>query len=169
MADKFTIEIDDSAVQAKLDRILKAGGAGMFKVIGTTIVNKVRLCFKLGIDPWGSPWVALKLRKGQPLRLTGRLQRSMSSKADNTGVTVGTNVGYGRPHQYGAEIKPKPENKRGLLVFPGPNGLVFSKGVKIPQRAFLPQKTFGGPVELPPSWSDAVTRALRAYFTKAAK
>jgi phage virion morphogenesis protein len=167
MGNIVNVEVVNAGLQAKLDALLKAGrDVAMFRTIGSVVANKVRFCFKFGVDPWGSPWAALKLRKGQPLRLTGRLQRSITSRPDNTGVTVGTNVKYGRTHQYGADIFPRPENKRGLLVFPGPKGIVFSKGVKIPQRAFFPQKTPNAPVVLPPSWSVAVIRALRTYFTK---
>lgn len=168
MGNIFDVEVIDTGLQAKIDALLKAGKSkAMFQTIGSVVANRVRLCFKLGIDPWGSPWAALKMRKGQPLVDTGVLRKSITSRPDDTGVTIGTNRQYARTHQFGATILPRPENKRGLLVFPGPGGrMIFAKKATIPQRAFLPIRKPGGPVTLPPTWSVAVARALRTYFVK---
>jgi phage gpG-like protein len=167
MSDTIDIQVVDTGLQAKINALLKAGqSAAMFRTIGSVVANRVRLCFTLGIDPWNSPWAALKIRKGQPLVDTGRLRSSITSKADNSGVTIGTNVKSARVHQFGALIVPKKPG--GRLVFPGANGqLIFSKGVKIPARPFMPIRKFGAPVALPPAWSVAVVRALRTYFHKA--
>lgn len=173
MVDKINFEINDDGVQKKIDAVLKAAqGVGMYNTIGSAIANKVRLCFKFGIDPWGTPWAALKWRKGNPLRHRNRTHlRQIIVRADNSGVTIGSAAQgkIGRTHQFGAVIKPK--NPNGFLIFPGPGGkgIVFSKGVTIPQRAFLPQKHFRGPVVLPPTWSTAVVRSLRTYFAKVLK
>lgn len=161
-------KIDGKGAAAKL-KALQAATADMrpvYALIGSRIANRIRLCFKMGVDPWGSPWQALKLRKGQPLRDTGRLQRSISSRPDGQGVTVGTNVRYAPVHQFGAEIVPV---KAKRLVFPGPNGrLIFAKKVKIPARPFLPLRKGGTTVALPPTWSADVVRALKTYFKGAA-
>jgi len=166
---KLKVTVNDAGARAKL-KALAASTNNMqpvFATVGSVIRNRIRLCFKLGIDPWGSPWAALKIRKGQPLRDTGRLQSSITSKPDATGVTIGTNlrhkgVAYPAVHQFGATIQPK-NGKR--LVFPGPGGnLIFAKKVVIPARPFLPLKHAGTVVALPPDWSAAVTRSLRAYF-----
>jgi phage virion morphogenesis protein len=134
----------------------------LYATIGRVLVNRVRLCFKLGIDPWGSPWAALKIRKGQPLRDTGRLQRSITSQADGTGVTVGTNVFYAPTHQFGATIYPKTAKR---LVFPGPGGrMIFAKKVVVPARPFLPLRRSGGTVALPPDWSVLATDAIKRYL-----
>ena len=167
MAD-LTIKLDDSGAARKLKALQKAGGhmAPAFAVVGRTIATRIRLCFKLGIDPWQSPWAILKMRKGQPLRDTRRLESSITSNPDNDGVTIGTNLIYAPVHQFGATIVPV---KAKRLVFPGPNGkLIFAKKVTIPARPFMPIKG-SGVVELPPDWSKAVTAALRAYFKKAAE
>lgn len=190
MADTIEVKVIDTGLQAKIDKVLAAAQAQpMFQVIGSSIANRVRLCFKLGIDPWGNPWTAIKYRAprmrkrggftkagaaqfaanragtpGQPLRDTGRLQRSITTKAGSDSVTVGTNVMYAPTHQFGATIVAK---NKPFLVFPGPDGgLIFAKRVRIPQRAFLPIRKPGAPVVLPVAWSALVANALRRYFRK---
>jgi len=168
MGNPIEVEVIDTGLQAKINALVKAGQSqAMLKNIGHSVGNRVRLCFTLGVDPWGSPWAALKIRKGQPLVDTGLLRRSITSRSDASGVTIGTNRQHARVHQFGAEIKPKKPG--GRLVFPGANGkLIFSKGVKIPSRKFLPIKQPGAPVDLPPTWAVAVVKSLRLYFKKAA-
>lgn len=140
----------------------------VFARIGRSLLSRIQLCFKLGIDPWKSPWARLKWRKGQPLRDTGRMQRSIVSRPDPKGVTVGTNVVQARVHQFGATIRPK---NGPFLIFPGPGGkgLVFSKKVTIPARPYLPLRRNGSNIELPPEWSADIVRALRAHFAIAEK
>jgi phage gpG-like protein len=179
--------IDDSKAKQKLAAAEAAlGSQELYGVIGAKIANRVRLCFKLGIDPWGKAWKPIKFRAprkdskgrksqtgrrqaganaagtpGQPLRDTGRLQRSISSQPDATGVTVGTNLIYARVHQFGAEIVPK---QKKLLAFPGPFGaIVFAKKVVVPARPFLPLRKGSSVVVLPPEWSAEVVRAARAF------
>lgn len=164
----LTFKVDDSGARSRLARLDSAVSSprGAFETVGRVLVSRIKLCFKLGIDPWGTPWAALKIRKGQPLRDTGRLNRSITSSADNGGVTVGTNVQYARTHQYGANIQ---SVKAKRLVFQGPGGrLIFAKRVTIPARPFMPLRRGSAVAELPPGWSADVTRALRAYFIAAA-
>lgn len=168
MPTKFKFELNDAQARAKL-KALVAAQADMrpvYATIGRAIVSRVRLCFKLGIDPWGNPWAALKIRKGQPLRDTGLLNRSIVANPDASGVTIGTNQQpRAEVHQFGKTILPK-NGKH--LVFPGPNGrMIFAKKVTIPQRSFFPLKKGQQVVALPPSWSADVTRAIRAYFKNA--
>lgn len=183
--NSITIKVDASKVIAKI-KAMQDGTADMqpvFAAVGRAIKTKIDLCFKLGIDPWGSPWAALKVRKGgQPLRDRNRTGLSkIIMKADSTGVTIGTAAQrkIAATHQYGAVIKPKEfagpvQPGKGIgagarLVFPGPNGkMIFAKKVTIPARPFLPLRK-GDVVALPPSWSVSVTRALRTYFLNEAK
>lgn len=188
-------QIDDSRAVAKLQLLAKAAAnpQPVYATIGRVLVNRIRLCFKLGIDPWGNPWQALKFRAprtsaktgrltkygkaqvaanvagkaGQPLVNTGTLRNSVVSRVDATGVTIGTNQNpRARTHQFGAEILPK---KGPRLVFPGPNGqLVFAKKVTVPARPFLPLRRAGGTVSLPVPWALEVVRALKVYLQKAA-
>lgn len=209
---KFRIQVNDGGVAAKLRALDKAteNMQPVYETVGRVLVNQIRLCFKLGIDPWGNPWRAIKWRAprvrmqaikdsdgnvvdykrrknkdgsftltkagkrqmeanragtpGQPLRDTGRLNRSISSKVDATGVTVGTNVKYARVHQFGATIVPRSKPR---LVFPGPDGnLIFAKRVVVPARPYLPLRKGAAVVALPPSWSVRVVSALKLYFRK---
>jgi phage virion morphogenesis protein len=165
---KLSFKIDDGGARAKL-AALQAATSDMrpvYETIGRVLVNRIRLGFKLGVDPWAAPWAALKIRQGQPLRDTGRLQRSITSQPDAQGVTVGTSLRYAPVHQFGATITPK---KAKRLVFPGPGGkLIFAKKAVIPARPFLPLRRGQAAVALPPAWSVLVVSALKAYFTKAA-
>ena len=165
----FTIKVDDSRAQERIRKLdaLASNPRGAFESVGRVLVNRIRLCFKLGVDPFGKPWAALRFRKGQPLRNTGRLNRSITASADSTGVTVGTNLIYARVHQFGATIEPV-KSKR--LVFPGPGGrMIFAKKVTIPARPFMPLRRGVIGAELPPDWSADVARALRAYFIATAE
>lgn len=166
----FNFKVINTGARTKLNALLKATTdmQPVYATVGRVIANRIRLCFKLGIDPWGSPWAKLRFRTGQPLRDTGRLQRSIVAKPDGKGVTIGTNVQYARTHQYGATIVPKKEG--GRLVFPGPGGrMIFAKKVTVPSRPFMPLRKNQSVVALPPDWSADVVRALRAYFVNVAK
>jgi phage virion morphogenesis protein len=162
---KILVALGSSArANAKITALTQAlaNPQPLYATIGRVLVNRVRLCFKMGIDPWGSPWAALKIRKGQPLRNTGRLQRSISSQADASGVTVGTNLKYAPTHQWGATIVPK---KAKRLAFPGPGGsMIFAKKVVVPARPFLPLRRSGGTVALPPDWSVLAVNAIKRYL-----
>lgn len=158
------VRIASGGADAKLQALQRAVGdmRPAYALIGARIASRIRLCFKLGADPWGTPWAALRFRRGQPLRDTGRLNRSIVSRADSDGVTVGTGVKYAPVHQFGATIVPR---KARRLVFPGPNGqLIFARKVTIPARPFMPLRKGQQVVALPPAWSADVVRALRSYF-----
>jgi phage virion morphogenesis protein len=164
---KIVFRIDDSKATAKLKLLQSAidNPQPVYATVGRVLVNRIRLCFKLGIDPWGNPWQALKFRKGQPLRDTGRLNRSIVSKVDATGVTVGTNLIYAPVHQFGATIVPKNKPR---LVFPGPNGkLIFAKKVTIPERPYMPLRRGATEVALPPDWALLVIRSIKSYLQHA--
>lgn len=160
---QIDVQVVDALIQDKLREFEQRAGAlqPVYQTIGRVLVNRIRLGFKLGASPFGSPWRALKIRRGQPLRDTGRLQRSITANADAQGVTIGTNVRYASVHQFGAVIRPRRARR---LVFPGPNGrLIFAKQVTVPARPFMPLLD-RNTARLPPEWSTAVARAMRAYF-----
>lgn len=161
---KIRIELQDASLKAKLAALdaAVANPRPLYATIGRVLVNRIRLCFKLGVTPWGNPWAPLKIRKGQPLRDTGRLNRSITSRVDSTGVTVGTNVAYAPVHQYGATIVPKTKPS---LVFPGPGGKpIFAKKVFVPPRSFMPLRPGVEAAELPPDWSAHVEATVRDYL-----
>lgn len=192
----LTIKVDDKLAQKRLAALEAAASnmAPVFETVGAALLRRVQLCFKLGIDPWGKPWLAIKWRAprtlkgskasaprlsaagkkqfeanqagtpGQPLRNTGALQRSISAKADASGVTIGTNLKYAKVHQFGATIRPKNGSR---LVFPGPGGaMIFAKKVVVPARPYLPLRRDATIADLPPAWSAGVVDSLRAYFRK---
>lgn len=188
------IEVNDTQAQAKLAALQAAiaDKSGLFKVIGRRMVDRVRLGFKLGIDPWGSPWAKVKWRAartnakgkltragkdqaaanaagaaGQPLVNTGAMRDSVTARVDGDGVTVGTNKIQARVHQFGATIVPV---KAKALAFPGPNGpVLFAKKVTIPARPYLPLRRGAAAVQLPPAWAEDVTRAIKAHIVSRIK
>ncbi len=170
MANRITVKVDNSRALAKIRAMLDAGAdmRPVFATVGRTVSSRIKLCFKLGIDPWGSPWAALKFRQGQPLRDKGILQSSITYNTDQSGVTIGTNqMPRAAVHQFGAVIKPKNAKR---LAFPGPGGkIIFAKKVTIPARPFLPIRKGSDVIALPQQWSMAVKQSLRRYFVDAAK
>lgn len=74
--------------------------------IAAEALTQVQLGFRESRDPDGSTWAPLKSRIGQPLRKTGRLNRSFTSRVMGQTVRVGTNVGYSRYHQHGTRNMP---------------------------------------------------------------
>ena len=139
---KWTLLADQ--VEAKLQQ-MKLQGNSLHTVLGSigrVLVNRIRLGFRLGVSPWGMAWQPLAIgskRYGQqPLRDTGRLQRSITSQVEGDSVVVGTNVIYARTHQYGRPI---------------------GKG-HIPARPFLPLK--GDDVVLPETWGKSALGAMAA-------
>lgn len=162
MVAKVT-KVDIAEVLARLERLKSKGGdvGSAVKAFGSTILNRIRLGFRLGRSPWGAPWKALKLREGQPLVNTGRLRSSITMQQTANGVTIGTNLRQARVQQFGATIKPKNVT---MLRFPGPNGPVFAKQVTIPARPYMPLTSTGN-AQLPQPWVasglDAMKKALQ--------
>ena len=69
--------------------------------IGRGIHADTMMRFRAGKAPDGTPWLPLKTRQGQPLRDTGRLQRSITFATTETAAVIGTNVVYARAHNQG--------------------------------------------------------------------
>ena len=69
--------------------------------IGRAVHADTLLRFRSGKAPDGTPWAPLKTRQGQPLRDTGRLQRSITVATTETAAVIGTNVVYARAHNQG--------------------------------------------------------------------
>lgn len=186
---KFLITVQAQQVEARIKE-LQGQGADLtpaWSAVGAVLVNRIRLGFRFSRDPWGNSWLPIKWRAprvaaksgrptkhgrqqiaanvagtpGQPLVDKGLLRRSITFQADAKGVTVGTNLIYARTHQFGAHIRPK---KGPFLVFPGPDGrLIFSRGVTVPARPFLPLNPAGG-VHIPPLWAKNIVATLAKHF-----
>lgn len=168
------IKVDDAAVRKALLELHKAAGdiSPALNVVGRVVRERVRLGFKMGRSPYGQAWSPLKIRQGQPLRDTGRLQESINYRVGGSGddqyVDVGTNYGpleggktVAAVHQYGAVIKPKTAK---FLRFMGANGFIFAKRVVIPARPFLPIQ--GDQLVMPDSWNKSILAALKKHFDK---
>jgi phage gpG-like protein len=157
------VQVTDAGASRKLQELIDRGAdlTPVYGTIGRVLVNRIRLGFKMGTSPYGNAWAKLKIRRGEPLRDTGRLQRSITARADASGVVIGTNLKQAPVHQFGATINAQPGRR---LVFPGPGGrLIFAKRVTIPARPFMPLVS-RNKVELPPDWALSASRALRDYF-----
>lgn len=147
-------------LEAKLAK-MQANGAEKRKALGAlgnVLKNRIQLCFRLGKSPWNVPWKPLNpaYRVGQPLRHTGRLQRSITSQVVGDAAIVGTNVRYAAPQNFGATILPV---KAKFLAAPtAGGGLHFLKMATIPARPFMP--IIGGQVTLPTPWAQAALSAM---------
>ena len=84
------------SVTAKLQQQRK-----LMSSLGRAVHADTMLNFKRGVEPDGTAWLPISHRQGQPLRDTGRLQRSISWQATDDKATIGTNVVYARAHNYG--------------------------------------------------------------------
>lgn len=154
------IEVQDQAVIEALTRLIRAGSElePVLAAIGRQVKTHVQLGFVQGVDPYGRPWAPLKVRRGQPLRDTGRLMNSIDYALEADAVEVGTNVRYAPTHQFGALIAAR---NAPWLVFRVPGGFARKKRVTIPARPFLP--TTG----LPEAWREDIASILNDYLRDA--
>lgn len=159
----FSVALDDVGVVAKI-RALRAAAedlAPLHKRIGAAMVSNIQLGFKNGKSPFGAAWAKPKYRDGEPLRDTGILRNSITSKADGDGVTTGTNVIYAAVHQFGAK-----SGEFGFGVYLTRLGSFPIPWGDIPARPFMPLDASGN-VSLPPSYEKTIITRIRAHFTKA--
>lgn len=121
---KIKIEVRDQAVRALLANLQQAGEAlrPAFEAIGETMVESTRLRFAESRAPNGSSWQPLSLktliarsRRGQrggnrlrgaipaaqPLLDTGQLRNSITHRASDRDVIVGTRFDWAAVHQLG--------------------------------------------------------------------
>lgn len=167
MASKITIDVQAQQVQLALSKYARpAQVTQALAALGRVIVNRIKLGFRAGTDPYGLPWLAPVLRQGQPLIDTGRLRASISSRVVGQEVEVGTNLIYAPIHQFGGLITAK---NAPFLVFPyggsaagsAPSGYLRKKSVYIPQRRFFPINS-AGQVELPGTWATSALASMAA-------
>jgi phage gpG-like protein len=89
---KLTVKLDDAAALAKLHALDAAAGnmQPVYATIGAALVNRIRLCFKLGVDPWNKPWQALKWRAPAVKQAVGKYGGTMDErdKAGNLKLTA---------------------------------------------------------------------------------
>lgn len=110
----------------------------IWDAIGQYGESSTRLRFKNQAGPDRKRWVPslrARLVGGQTLVHKARLLRSISHRADNSGVEWGTNVIYAGAQQDGAVIKAK-SAKALRFRMPG-GGFVSVKKVVLPARPFV--------------------------------
>lgn len=61
---KLFFRVDDGGAKKKIAALQAAANdmRPVYETIGRVLINRVRLCFKMGIDPWGNKWQAIKWR-----------------------------------------------------------------------------------------------------------
>lgn len=134
-------------------------------------IELVRDGISRGRDPHGRRYRKLRMRQGQPLRNTGRLQASWHrKKSDRTGFTIASSVNYAIYHQlgtgiYGPRKQPIKPVKAKALRIPVQGGALFRGSVRgTPQRRMVPHK------QLSATWRRAfrevANEALSEYFGK---
>lgn len=175
MAAKIDVIVDISQVQKQINR-LQASGRSMkpvLTVIGSRLTNRIKMGFRTTRSPAGNPWAPLKMRSGQPLSDTGRLKNSITYKADDTGVEVGTNLtstwhgithSIGRVHQFGATVRPRWAPRLAFKNQISGQTVTAMKTV-IPARPFMPINAQGD-LDLPDAWKKSVLDALKTHFAK---
>lgn len=132
-------------------------------------VNLVRGGISDGKDPDGKRYKRLALRKGQPLRKSGRLQASWHRKqSDRRGFSIAASANYAIYHQvgtgiYGPRRSPiKPVRAKALSI-PTPGGTMFRRSVKgIPPRRMVPHKGLSAPWRR--AFQETAKEALAEYF-----
>lgn len=118
MAGGFQVQIEKSDAWKRaagaLARLARFRMAPLHAEVGEYLVGETADRFRESADPEGRPWQALKrprrrARGGKrPRRIkilvaTGHLRGSVSYRADEKGVAVGTNLRYAARHNFGFE------------------------------------------------------------------
>ena len=164
------VEVRSVDVEAALQDLIDRGEdlEPVLNRIGASLKTRIQASFRAGEDPDGVKWSPLAIRRGQPLRDTGRLMNSITYRADGSTLDVGTNVCYAPVHQFGAVVEagkpPHPSlcgyQTKGakILSWTVAGRSYFARRVVIPARPFLP---FG---DLPGSWEADITDELAGYF-----
>lgn len=146
------------------------------EVAGRVWQSNTQQGFRQGVDPWGKRWRPLRSRRGQPLRDTGRLQRSIVARSDPKGFDLGSNVCYLIAHQFGAVVRAdQPAGRASLCgyVTKGSRYLRWrtrdgkyhaAKQVTIPRRAVLPI-TEQGNIDPPKDWITDLVQTVNDYLS----
>jgi phage gpG-like protein len=165
---------------AALKRLVRAvrhlntpqGQVGVVKAASWGAMNALEERFATASDPKGRPWkVSLRaqLEGGQTLSDTGRLRRSFSVRATGPwGFTIGTNVRYAAPHQFGATITPRRARYLRFRLAGGRGRRKGGKGrwvtaarVDLPARPFFPTGNDLG------RYAPHMAEAIEAYLRRA--
>jgi phage gpG-like protein len=142
--------------------------AKLNKILMIEALEQVDLGFEQSRDPYGQRWKPLTARRGQPLRDTGRLQRSFSGSSDAAGFRIGTDVIYAAVHQFGHTFPARAQavNRKGRFkknASAGKRTKVRALGARVvPARPMLPSGRFGA------IWTRALEKAAKILADKEA-
>ena len=170
MSDFVSITIDDSQLQAALQRLEHAGvdlSPAMRKIAGT-LAHVVEENFEAEGRPRWEPSERAKNEGGVTLQKSGRLAASIATDYDASTVVIGSNVEYARIHQLGGKTKPhtiRPTTKKALAFGGHVVKSVNHPGSDIPARPFLPVTADGN---LQPEASEAVLDTILRHLKRAA-
>ncbi|SIP95980.1 phage virion morphogenesis protein [Bosea sp. TND4EK4] len=137
--------MDVSQAQSVFQRLSRAVSdtAPIMRAIGTGLVTSTQDRMDEGVGPDGATWAPLNPvyaagKKGPGIlrerAMRGGLQSSITYRARNDQVAVGSNKIYAAIHQQGGVIRPKGS---GRLVFRLGNRIVHARSVTIPARPYL--------------------------------
>ena len=142
------LNLDDAEVKRNIGEIIgrleKPKQA--LKECGLVLLRSIGKNFKTGGRPmrWKTSKRAAATGGGKTLVDTSRLKNSITMKADNTSLTVGTNVKYAAIHQLGGTIPAHtilPKRAKALRWFNGSGNVRFAKKVEIPTIT-MPKRPF---------------------------
>jgi len=108
----------------------------LLKSLGVGLVEVARDHFKAEEAPDGSPWLKSRRADGKlkTLQDSRVLYNSLVWRIDESGdLVVGSPLEYAAIHNYGGEIRPRPESGKKSLHFGG----VMVQKVVMPKRQFL--------------------------------
>jgi len=105
-------------------------------------VTQVNLGFRASRDPYGTPWERTEWSSPNPLRDSGRLQRSFHSRVTGEGFVVATDVIYAAIQHFGGTIVPKAAKMLSWTSRAIP-GRHFAKSVTLRARPMLPVESRG--------------------------
>lgn len=119
MAEGVRIAVNDETINTQLDQVadIESGKHGILDAFGAYLVTSTQRRFERETAPDGSKWkqltprTAAKRIKGRRrgfdniLRVSRRLEQSISYRVSGGELHVGSNVVYAAAHQLGAEIE----------------------------------------------------------------
>ncbi len=137
--------MDVSQAQSAFSRLAQAVSdtTPIMRAIGTGLVASTQDRMDQGVAPDGGAWAPLNpayaaTKRGPGIlrerAMRGGLQGSITYRARNDQVAVGSNKIYAAIHQLGGVIRPKGS---GRLVFRLGNRIVHARSVTIPARPYL--------------------------------
>lgn len=164
--DVLMAEVSSLAAEHTLERVSRGLQAESLKLVSDG--------FRKSEDPYGTPWAALKSRKGQPLLDTGRLRGSYApGQANAQGFTIRSNVEYAAAQQYGHTYAARSDAKERTLWQNPKNGRIVGKNTKLKlvvehkfrathgQRVLPARPMVPNSQGLPQTWRDAFERVAR--------